>query len=219
MRSLLSIAAATSLILALPSAVDAGAGSVILRWTATGNDSLVGTATAYDLRYSLSPITAANWGSTIGVAGVPPPAPSGTHESFMVTGLPAGAAYYFAIKARDEAGNWSLISNVIQKTVNTTLDADPPSAALSFSTPRPNPARAGTQFTVDLPASTKAQIEAFDLSGRRVRTLAEQEMPAGVHPVRWDLYDEHGSRLAPGVYKVRARFGGATLVRTVVVVR
>src|SRR5215831_19357048 len=101
-----SIAVATSLMLTLPSSAGAVTGSVILHWTATGDDSLVGTATAYDLRYSLSPITAANWGATIGVAGVPPPSPSGTQESFMVTGLPAGTAYYFAIKARDEAGNW-----------------------------------------------------------------------------------------------------------------
>jgi len=136
----------------------------------------------------------------------------------MVNGLTAGTTYYFAIKARDEAGNWSKLSNVISRVATTTLEVDDPIAVISFSQPRPNPARSGSLFVMQLPATSKVLVEAFDVSGRRVRTLADQQYEPGEHPVRWDLYDEQGRRVLPGMYKVRARMGSTTFVRNVVVI-
>src|SRR5262245_15800077 len=207
-------------LLAIPFATvqPAHAASTVLRWTATGDDSLVGQATAYDLRYSTSPITLANFGSSTGVPNLPPPAPAGTHESFTVNGLQTGVMYYFAIKARDEAGTLSLISIVIAKPATGTVDV-PPQLGLGFSVPRPNPARVGTLFALTLPSPTRVQIEAFDLEGRRVRVLANDEYPAGEKSVVWDLFDEQGTRVSPGFYRVRARVGTATFLRTVMVVR
>ncbi len=86
--------------------------SVSLSWTATGDDGSVGSATSYDLRYSTSVITSANFGSATAVSGEPTPALSGTAQSMTVSGLSASTQYYFAIKASDEVANSSLISNV-----------------------------------------------------------------------------------------------------------
>jgi len=201
-----------------PSARPVLAGTAIVRWHATGDDSVFGRATMYDLRYSTSPITSINFPAATGVGGVPPPAPAGTPESFLVTGLTSGTTYYFAIKARDDSGNWSKISNIVTKVATTTLDVESPLAVLSFSTPRPNPARSGSLFVMQLPATSKVLVEAFDVSGRRVRTLANQDFAPGEYPVRWDLYDEDGRRVSPGMYKVRARLGSTTFTRSVVVI-
>ena len=194
------------------------AASVLLNWTATGDDSISGRATAYDLRYSTAPISLANFGSAMGVPSVPPPAPTGTRESFTVTGLQANTTYYFAIKARDEMGNWSLVSNVVSKPANGTVDV-PYRVPLGFSIPRPNPARSGALFVVSLPAATKIDVEAFDVQGRKVRVLADAEYPAGQKALVWDLFDDRGVRVAAGLYRVRARIGDATFSRSVVVVR
>ena len=86
-------------------------GSIKLTWTATGDDGNVGTAASYIIRHSTSAITAANWGSAADVTGEPLPKPAGASETFTVTGLTPGQTYYFAIKAQDEAGNISDISN------------------------------------------------------------------------------------------------------------
>lgn len=98
--------------------------SLTLRWTATGDDGAVGTATLYDLRMSTATITAANWSEAAAVAGVPVPAPSGTAQSCVVRGLTPGATYYFALRVRDDAGNWSGISNVVRW--DGELDESPP---------------------------------------------------------------------------------------------
>ena len=85
--------------------------SVSLTWTAPGDDSLSGTASQYDLRYSTSPITATNFASATRFSGTPTPSPSGTAEHVTVTGLSSGTLYYFALKTADEVPNWSGISD------------------------------------------------------------------------------------------------------------
>jgi len=92
--------------------------SVTLTWTAPGDDGSVGQASQYDIRYSLSAITEANWGSATQVSGEPAPALAGSSEEFEVTGLSPSTTYYFAIRSADEVPNWSALSNVITKTTS-----------------------------------------------------------------------------------------------------
>jgi hypothetical protein len=86
--------------------------SITLSWTATGDDSTVGTASHYDVRYSMFPITAANFAAADTATGEPAPQPVGTPETFTVDGLTSGLKYYFALKVADADSNWSDISNV-----------------------------------------------------------------------------------------------------------
>jgi len=101
---------------------DAGAqvtaSSVKVRWTATGDDGLVGQASGYDLRYSTSPIDSLNFGQVTRWMTMPMPSAAGETDSVTVAGLAPATTYYFAIKVVDEAANWSAISNVV---VATTL--------------------------------------------------------------------------------------------------
>jgi chitodextrinase len=99
--------------------------TVSLAWSAVGDDSLAGTASGYDLRYSTSPITGANWASATPVNGEPPPGAPGSAQSHTVTGLARQTRYYFAIKVSDEAGNVSALSNVPD---TTTPDLTRPAA-------------------------------------------------------------------------------------------
>lgn len=99
--------------------------SATVRWTAVGDDSLTGTATSYDVRYSNSPITEANWGSATQVSGEPTPTASGTTQNMTVLGLTRQTTYYFAMKVSDDAGNQSALSNVVNAT---TPDQTTPAA-------------------------------------------------------------------------------------------
>lgn len=99
--------------------------TVTLAWTAVGDDSLTGTATSYDVRWSTSPITEANWAGAAAVTGEPAPAAPGTAQTYTVTGLARQVTYYFAAKVADDAGNVSALSNVPSAT---TPDTKPPAA-------------------------------------------------------------------------------------------
>ncbi len=87
------------------------AGTVILTWTATGDDGNVGTASSYIIKYYTSAINDSNWNSAFDIEGEPLPQPAGNSETYTVTGLIPGQTYYFAIRALDKAGNMSDISN------------------------------------------------------------------------------------------------------------
>jgi fibronectin type 3 domain-containing protein len=90
----------------------AGSDTVVVVWTAPGDDADVGTAQAYDLRFSETPITESSFPSATAVQGIRAPGPSGARQSVTVRGLVRGTVYYFAIRTVDDAGNWSGLSNI-----------------------------------------------------------------------------------------------------------
>lgn len=87
-----------------------------LNWSATGDDSLTGTATSYDVRYSTVPITGANWASATQTTGEPAPGAPGTSQNFTVSALTRQTTYYFAVRVADDVGNLSALSNVPSAT-------------------------------------------------------------------------------------------------------
>ncbi len=88
--------------------------SLALQWTAPGNDSFQGRASAYDIRYSLEMITEENWGVAHQAPDPLRPQSAGSREEFILTGLEPETDYHVALKALDEAGNISRLSNVAQ---------------------------------------------------------------------------------------------------------
>jgi hypothetical protein len=194
-------------------------GTVNLAWTAPGDDSLVGTATAYDLRYFTIPINLGNFFSATKVSPGPTPLSAGKAQSTTVHGLVPGAWYYFAIRTVDDVGNWSGISNIVRVQASYPLGVGD-ATELSFSNPYPNPSRASASFSIGLPAASAVDIEAFDVTGRHVRTLMNSsEQQAGHQTLVWDLRDDGGRPLGSGMYLVRARVGGQTFIRRVTVGR
>jgi hypothetical protein len=93
-----------------------GATSVLLRWTAPGNDGDESTtAGAFIIKYSStaseSPaLSDANFNAATTVVGPPSPALRGTTHTVSVNGLTVGTPYYFAIKAAERDGMRSVNS-------------------------------------------------------------------------------------------------------------
>ncbi len=91
--------------------------AVDLGWTAPGDDGIAGFASAYDIRYATSPITSEGaFAAASPVVGEPQPAAPGKTNRFRVGGLLPGTTYWFALKAVDEAGNASGVSNSVTAT-------------------------------------------------------------------------------------------------------
>ena len=86
--------------------------SLLLRWTATGNDGAIGVAASYDVRYSTAPIDDAGFAAAPRFSVPRRPAPSGNAETLELTGLAGGTGYFVALRAIDASGNAGPISNV-----------------------------------------------------------------------------------------------------------
>ncbi len=188
-----------------------------LQWTAPGDDGMVGQATYYDIRFSRSPITQANFLFATRLNTTLLPGIAGTMQQLTVVGLTAGVGYYFALRAMDVSGNWGLVSNIAYLP-SDVLGVGAPGGEPQFSAPFPNPARGGTNFGVTLPQPGRLRVEAFDISGRLVRTLALGEYSAGHFDLHWDLSDGAGRVLPSGTYLVRSQIDDTVVLRRVTVV-
>lgn len=106
--------------------------SVTLGWNATGDDSLSGTATRYEVRWSTATITEGNWASaTLVSTGVPAPAAPGTAQTVTIGALDRTRDLFFAIRVADEVDQWSALSNVVR--ADHLLDTAPPAAPSGLS--------------------------------------------------------------------------------------
>jgi hypothetical protein len=192
-------------------------GSATLTWTAPGDDSLVGTASLYDIRFSLEPINEETFVYANRVAMVRP-SRAGTRETYTVTGLLPGYDYYFAIRTADDVGNWSRVSNLAFRPGRAIgLEAQAPKE-FALSAPWPNPVRDHVNFTLTMPRSGTATVDVFDMSGRRVQRIAGGYRSPGQVRVVWRLVDGWGRKVGPGMYMVRAQLEGKEIVRRMSVI-
>lgn len=105
-----------------------------LTWTAPGDDGNVGTAALYDLRYAASPIASeADFLAAVSVAGMPTPLLAGSPQTIIVGGLTPLTTYWFALKSRDDAMNWSALSNVPDGTTLEPPDTTPPASVTDLT--------------------------------------------------------------------------------------
>ena len=91
--------------------IGAGNNSVTLEWTAPGDDGGAGTAKSYQIRWSDALITGANFSSANLVPNPPAPVAGGTIQQFAVDGIDTTLVTHFALRATDDAGNTSQVSN------------------------------------------------------------------------------------------------------------
>ncbi|MFW6347466.1 MAG: S8 family serine peptidase, partial [Cyclonatronaceae bacterium] len=89
-----------------------------LAWTAPGSSGNEGQVFRYDIRYSTSPITEANFEDAEEFEFTGNPLVAGETEEIRVSDLEPQTTYYFALTARDFFGNVSDISNVATETTD-----------------------------------------------------------------------------------------------------
>ncbi|TPW09162.1 MAG: putative lipoprotein, partial [bacterium] len=135
---------------------------VEIQWTNVGDDGDEGQAVEVQARYSTGPITEGNWGSATIVPGTVIPELPGITQARLVTSLVSNTLYYVAVKTRDMAGNWSMISNVPSATT-VISDVTAPSAVTNLSVLSTTSTGATVQWTATGDDANSGTASAFDL--------------------------------------------------------
>lgn len=65
-----------------------------------------------------------------------------------------------------------------------------------------SPSRGRVGFRIELPALMRVHLAVYDAMGRRIRTLMDGALPAGVTDLAWDGGDAGGARAGSGIYFV-----------------
>jgi hypothetical protein len=83
----------------------------------------------------------------------------------------------------------------------------------------PNPFNPVTTISFTLAAKGRAIISVYDVNGRLVRDLLDEEAEAGPHSVVWDGRNDRGQELASGVYFIAYRAGTDNFWKKAVLLR
>ena len=112
-----------------------------------------------------------------------------------------------------------ILTQIIGEPNVPTAIGDPPSLRSGLTGAVPNPFNPRVRIGFSLERTSPVSLVVFDLRGRRVRTLIEENRPAGTGSTIWDGTDDSGRSVASGVYTVRFVGAGKTDLEKVTLVR
>ncbi|HOX24714.1 MAG TPA: proprotein convertase P-domain-containing protein [Candidatus Krumholzibacteria bacterium] len=84
----------------------------------------------------------------------------------------------------------------------------------------PNPFNPATTIAFDVPADAgTVTLAIFDVSGRKIRTLAQGSLPAGRYSRTWEGRDDSGRRVSSGLYFYKLTGSGFVETKKMVIVQ
>lgn len=104
--------------------------------------------------------------------------------------------YLYQVVGHDQTGR------EVYRSSEVAVSVDPFQLRLTGIVPNPFNPRTAIHF--ETPGGS-VFLEIIDLSGRRVRTLADGQITPGAHQLIWDGLDDRGHDVASGVYMARLR--------------
>ena len=85
----------------------------------------------------------------------------------------------------------------------------------------PTPSRHNVSIQYVVPQASELQnvtLSIFDVQGRLVKELVQEEQPPGLFEIDWDFVDQANRKLAGGIYPYRLQIGSRTITRKLVLV-
>jgi len=177
--------------------------SVSIATTAPMLSWIIPTQATAPLNYELQYSKQQDMSSATTVSGINSP-------SQIVSGLSASQEYYWRVRSMNEKGEASAFSEVGRFVVNATTaveDKEVIPTAFALSQNYPNPFNPTTQITYALPKNSYVSIVVYDMLGREVKTLLNNEVLAGNHSVTWNGDDNNGMKVVSGVYLYKINAG------------
>jgi len=92
-------------------------------------------------------------------------------------------------------------------------------ATLALGQNHPNPFNPKTVLSFANPRAGRVRLELFDVRGRAVTVLVDEELPPGMHDAIWDGRDRSGKAAPSGVYLARLTADGEVRTRKILLAR
>lgn len=104
-------------------------------------------------------------------------------------------------------------------TVQGQLAVEAGELAFALRGASPNPARGRATLSFSLPRDGDVELEVYDLTGARVRTVHRGALGAGSHTIAWDGRDASGAPVRAGTYFARLASNGKSATSRFVYLR
>ena len=83
----------------------------------------------------------------------------------------------------------------------------------------PNPFNPETQIWYSLHKAGDVNLVIYDLTGRKIKTLVNDQFPAGIHNAVWDGLNNNGEQVASGTYIYQLKVNGLQFSKKMNLVR
>ena len=83
----------------------------------------------------------------------------------------------------------------------------------------PNPFNAETAIKYDLPQSAHVILEIYNIMGQKVRSLVNEQQPAGQYRIHWDSKDDFGRTALSGIYMLKIKADQYEDTRKMIIIR
>ena len=83
----------------------------------------------------------------------------------------------------------------------------------------PNPFNPTTTIKYALPQTAQVELTIYNTLGQKVRTLVQQQQPAGQYQVQWDGRDDMGRTAGSGVYYYKLTAGNYVQMKKMVLIK
>lgn len=104
------------------------------------------------------------------------------------------------------------MTGIVHVVAPTPVNEPPASVTFTLHQNSPNPFNPSTRILFQIPGAdgvtVPTTLRIFDLQGRLVRNLVNEQLEAGHHSVSWNGRNEQGREAASGVYIYRLAAGG-----------
>ena len=126
------------------------------------------------------------------------------YTEVMIQKYPDDDLTYMTREAMGEKVNWPLDKPVVEPEI---ADIQLPER-YALHNNYPNPFNPVTNIRYQLPVTGKVKLQIFDLSGRLVQTLVDENKPAGHYSAVWNAQN-----VSSGIYFIRLRAGDFSAVK------
>ena len=140
-----------------------------------------------------------------------------TIDTFYVDGVGLGN-YEYWVTTMDYNGNESEASDIVTIMLSTNDGSSIPTH-FALKQNYPNPFNPSTQIQYALPNDANVSVTIYDVIGRQVRSLVQEDKSAGYHTALWNATNDLGFPVSAGVYIYSIQAGDYRAVKKMILMK
>jgi hypothetical protein len=113
----------------------------------------------------------------------------------------------------------TVCSDTMTLETGTGIGDTPTPTQTALHQNHPNPFNPTTVISYDLVSNSRVSLKVYDVSGRLVKTLVDDNRPAGRQSATWDGTDNAGNHVSSGVYFYRLNTAGNVFTKKMVLLK